>query len=97
MFIRVLMNQTILIRDIKFTKLAIKLIILGENYDILLHVGKVYTVWSEPCHHLQQSRCVALTPFFIFLFVFTHMRYFNCLSTIITDLAIIYIIFRKTQ
>lgn len=53
MFIRVLMNQTILIRDIKFTKLAIKLIILGENYDILLQDGKVYLfqctqVWSEP-------------------------------------------------
>lgn len=53
MFIRVLMNQTILIRDIKFTKLAIKLIILGDNYDILLQDGKVYLfqctqVWSEP-------------------------------------------------
>ena len=85
------MNQTILIQAIKFTKLAIKLIILGENYDILLHVGEVYTVWSVPCHHLQQSICVALTPFFIFCFVFTHMRYFNWLSKIIIDLAIIYV------
>ena len=80
MFIRVLMNQTILIRDIKFTKLAIKLIILGENYDILLHVGKVYTVWSEPCHHLQQSRCVALTPFGYFFICFYTYEIFQVLK-----------------